>query len=238
MARGAHSLAQTDHAPAEHPRLHRHAADQQSTAICADLPPTSRAKAVHTGRQPTSRAQSCAYRQAAHQQSTKLCIQAGSPPAEHKAVHTGRQPTSRAKAVHTGRQPTSRGVVRSVVERRNLKVFLQAVKPVLKLPSSLLIQGAHWLAEVPVGGRGIQVQARRGVVSQHPGKDWILVQVIECTPGQCVQLHRSNFPSYDLLSWEAFRGFTYKRIASLSDDRVCFVSLSQKYILGESICTC
>ena len=185
MARGAHSLAQTDHAPAEHPRLHRHAADQQSTAICADLPPTSR-----------------------------------------------------AKAVHTGRQPTSRGVVRSVVERRNLKVFLQAVKPVLKLPSSLLIQGAHWLAEVPVGGRGIQVQARRGVVSQHPGKDWILVQVIECTPGQCVQLHRSNFPSYDLLSWEAFRGFTYKRIASLSDDRVCFVSLSQKYILGESICTC
>ncbi len=225
MARGAHSLAQTDHAPAEHPRLHRHAADQQSTAICADLPPTSRAKAVHTGRQPTSRAQSCAYRQAAHQQSTKLCIQAGSPPAEHKAVHTGRQ-------------PTSRGVVRSVVERRNLKVFLQAVKPVLKLPSSLLIQGAHWLAEVPVGGRGIQVQARRGVVSQHPGKDWILVQVIECTPGQCVQLHRSNFPSYDLLSWEAFRGFTYKRIASLSDDRVCFVSLSQKYILGESICTC
>ena len=231
MARRAHSLAQTDHAPAEHAHLHRHAADQQSTAICTDRQPhqqitklctqtgnppaeqrlciqsgspIAEQRAVRIGRQLISRAQRCAYRlathqqgksyahrQAAHQQTTKLCIQSGSPPAEHKAVHTVRQ-------------PTSRGVVRSIVERGDLRVFLQAVKSVLKLASSLLVQGAHWLAEVPVGGRGVQVQARRGVVSQHPGEDWILVQVVECTPGQCVQLHQGKFPTSDLLSWEPF----------------------------------
>ncbi len=121
--------------------------------------------------------------------------------------------------MHTVRQPTSRGVVRSVVERRNLRVFLQAVKPVLKLTSSLLVQGAHRFAEVPVGGRGIQVQAGRGVVSQHPGEDWVLVQVIECTPGQCVQLrHEQNF---DLLSSKPFQKVSYIKTASVSDGKIC-----------------
>ncbi|KAA6426335.1 MAG: hypothetical protein FRX49_03446 [Trebouxia sp. A1-2] len=54
------------------------------------------------------------------------------------------------------RQPTSRGIVRSIMERRDLRVFLQAVKPVLKFAPSLLVHGAHRLAEVPISGRGSQ----------------------------------------------------------------------------------
>ena len=76
MACSAHSLAQTDHAPAGHAGLHRHVADPQSTAGCTDLSPMIRAKAAHTDRPPTSRAQSWAFSQAAHQQSTILCIKA------------------------------------------------------------------------------------------------------------------------------------------------------------------
>lgn len=54
----AQQLAQTCHPPAEHKAVH--------TA----RQPISRAKAVHTGGPLTSRAQSCAYQQAADQQST------------------------------------------------------------------------------------------------------------------------------------------------------------------------
>ena len=51
----------------------------------------------------------------------------------------------------------------------------KALVSVLELHASLLIQSPNRLAEVPIGPRGVEVQACRGVVSQHPGEDWILV---------------------------------------------------------------
>ena len=88
--------------------------------------------------------------------------------------------------------PTCRRVVGAIVEGRGVRVLLQALVSVLKLQPPFLAQRSHRFAEVTVGGRGIKIQAGGGVVSQHPGKDWILVQVIKCAPRQCVQLHQSN----------------------------------------------
>lgn len=82
-----------------------------------------------------------------------------------------------------------RGVVRPIVKRWNLRVASEALISVLKLLTPLIIQGPNRLAKVPICLWGIQVQCLRSVVCQNPREDRVLVQVIECTPCQCVQLH-------------------------------------------------
>ena len=89
--------------------------------------------------------------------------------------------------------------MRSIVERWNLRVAPEALISVLELLTPLLIQCTNRLAEVPICLWGIQVQCLRIVVCQNPREDRVLVQVIECTPCQCVQLH-SNILSALLLS--------------------------------------
>ena len=103
---------------------------------------------------------------------------------------------------------TSRGVVRAVMEGRDLGILFQAFKPVLELQPALLIQGPDRFAEIPVAGCRIEVQAWRGVVGKDPGEDWVLIQIIEGAPSQGVQLHitirTSSRPRELSHTWPAF----------------------------------
>lgn len=69
--------------------------------------------------------------------------------------------------------------MRAVMKGGDLGVPSQALISGLELLTPLLVQSAHRLAQIPVCLRGIEVQGVGGVVSQHPGEDRVLIQVVE-----------------------------------------------------------
>ena len=77
---------------------------------------------------------------------------------------------------------TCRGVMGAIMKGGYLWVPSEALVSVLELHAPLLIQGANRLAQVPIGPGGVEVQACRGVVGQHPGEDWLLVEIIDRAP--------------------------------------------------------